>query len=389
MISDHERKFYYRGISSDPPVLIWRSDFFDKPFPVPEGRFGYSPTKTAHGVFNTRLNEVWHTVVPLIITELKKHLIRYSAITSARFSNMDEDENETLGPIVLWIATPSTTTTEDARHVTPVILRILEDHQVKEVVVEWYEGTVEKLSAGQSLMRKVPNCDPTHYVRRMFTASLCIPITPAEMQYDNVEGSLGFFFHENRTKDGKPSDRVLGVSTDHVLRKDTTVDYEFHGPGAPRQYVRLAGLRRYQRCLSEIKHIIGNNISEAKLLALNIVTSEEMPRSQKPEVAAKDEKYLERIRGKLVKLNEETASLEEFYRVVISQWSDIECRGIGHIDWAPKISVDVNGSCYTNDIATFELNKSMFKEQFKGNVVDLGAFISSFSSFNNLSYLQK
>jgi len=67
---------------------------------------------------------------------LKDHSIRYSAIKPVRFSAFDEDGQETLGPIVLWIATPSTTTAESARDVSPAILSILEAHGVKDMVVE-------------------------------------------------------------------------------------------------------------------------------------------------------------------------------------------------------------------------------------------------------------
>ena len=66
--------------------------------------------------------------------------------------------------------------------------------------------------------------------------------------------------------------------------------------------------------------------------------------------------------------------LEACYKEVNAQWSDVERRNIGHVDWAPKISVDVEGSRYTLYVGTFELDEAKFKPNFEGNVIDLGAF---------------
>ncbi|KAJ7900280.1 hypothetical protein B0H14DRAFT_3080626 [Mycena olivaceomarginata] len=292
IVSEYERTTYYHGISPDPPELLYRSNLLTNPFPVPKGRHPYLPTKTAHGVFNTPLNLVWHTVVPKIITLLKKRGIRYSAI-----KQLDGKE------------------------------------------MEWYEGTIEKLLAGPALLRVADDTNPTHYLRRL---------------------------------NGDPSARVLGVSNNHVLRQDTTVDYQFKGAGTPRQYVRLAGYRRFQRGLDEIKAVIAETVTDANRLALDIVRLEEKPESQDPEEAEEDQKALKIKREELVKLNEKTINLEKFYNQVSTQWGDLGRRDIGFVDWAPKISIDVNGRKYTKDIATFEVDEVKFKAQFKGNLVDLG-----------------
>ena len=143
---------------------------------------------------------------------------------------------------------------------------------------------------GPVLTHTVCETNPTHYVRRMFTGLFGILITPAEMQ---DEGSPGIFFPQR-----DPSSRVLGISNDHVLRKDTTVDYKLKG--AARQRVRLSDLCRYQRFLTEIKGIIATNITEAECLALNIVRLEEKPRRQGTKVAVEQQ---ETNRADLTQLN--------------------------------------------------------------------------------------
>ena len=110
-------------------------------------------------------------------------------------------------------------------------------------------------------------------------------------------------------------------------------------------------------------------------MAREIVELEAKSKSEDLEEAAEDEAALKAKREKLAKVKENLGVLEAFYKdIANNQWGDIACRNIGHVDWAPQISVDVQGHKYTKDIGTFEVDAAKFKAQFKGNVVDLGAF---------------
>jgi hypothetical protein len=230
-----------------------------------------------YGVFNTPLNAVWDTVAPQIRKFLKGQKIRYSAIKTARFVTHGEDGKDTLGPVVIWIAThPTTATAENAHDASPDILALLKANGVEGAVVEWYEGAVERLS-GPHLLRITDDTNPTHYVHRFLTAALGMPIATAKR-----EGSITLFFHENKDNRGAPSAEVLGVSNCHVLREDTTVEYEFKGPGAPPQHVRLAGFRPFQRGLDKIKACVGGYGTDADLLAREIVELEAKPKSEVP-----------------------------------------------------------------------------------------------------------
>jgi len=371
-ISDWERTTYYHGISPDHPDLLYRSDLLKNPFPIPKGRHPHLPTKTVYGVFNTLLNAVWDTVAPQIRQLLKTRKIRYSTIKTARFVTRGEDEKDTIGPIVIWISThPTTTTAENAHDASPGILALLKANGVEGVVVEWYEGTVEKLS-GPHLLRITDDTNPTYYVRRLLTAALGMPIATTEREAADTEGSVALFFHENKGKHGAPSAKIFGVSNCHVLREDTTVDYKFKGAGAPPQHVRLAGFHRFQRGLDEIKARVGGHGTYAEILAREIFELKTKPRSEDPEEATEDEAAVEAKRETLTKVKKDIGVLETFYKNANNQWSDIARRNIGHVDWAPKISVDVQGRSYTKDIGTFEVDAVKFKAQYKGNFVDLG-----------------
>lgn len=374
LVSKYERITYYHGISLDPPELLYRSDLLDNPFPLPKGRHTPTPTKTVHGVFNTQLNKVWHNVAPKICNILKGRRIRYSAVMAARFFTHGEDGEGSLGPVVIWISThPGTTTAENAHNASPDIISLLEDVGVEGAVTEWYEGSVETL-AGPPLLRVTLDTDPTYYVRRFLTAALGMPIATKEREDDDAQGSVAFFFHENKTKHNEPSARVLGVSSRHVLRKTTTDDYQFKGAGAPPQLVRVNGSRRFQRGVNEIKALIGVYGSDAEHLATEIAALEQQLASNDPDEVEEAKAGVPAKQAKLAEIKQNIGVLEAFYNDVNARWSDIERRNIGRLDWTPKISVDVEGKRYTLDLGTFELDEAKFKDNFKGNVIDLGAF---------------
>ncbi len=155
--------FWYHGLSGNPPKLMWRSDLETNPFPIPPPgtNFFKIPTKTAHGVFNTPLNDVWDdTVASRILASMKAHGLKYSALEMARFSTVEDGKDETLGPIVVWIAVrPNTTNAGAVRDATPDILHILADVQITDVVVEWYEASVVRL-VDPPLMSVKDNTNP-------------------------------------------------------------------------------------------------------------------------------------------------------------------------------------------------------------------------------------
>lgn len=148
LITKYESDFYYNGLSGSPPPLLWRSDLEENPFPVPVrgDRYFSIPVKTAHGIGGTPLVAVWPAVAPAIVASLKSRGIKYSAVHTVRFSIVEGDRDEYLGPVVVWIAIPPNSAKAGAvRDATPDILGILADAQITDVVVEWYLGTITRL----------------------------------------------------------------------------------------------------------------------------------------------------------------------------------------------------------------------------------------------------
>ncbi|KAH7882227.1 hypothetical protein F5I97DRAFT_1990402 [Phlebopus sp. FC_14] len=219
VISEHapdayERASYYNGITGDGdhPELVYRSDYLTTPFPKPEGRFAYIPVKSLRGVFDTPLNKVWDTVGPQIRDIVKAQEIKWSSIDTARFFTHGPtgEEKGSLGPVVIWIGVlPGSTSADTAHDVSQQILALLQKNEVEGVVVEWREAVAQRL-AGPPLLKHADSTDPTHYLRRFLTALLAVPLTTQGMKPKDAQGTLTFWFAENKDKDGNASDQVYG-----------------------------------------------------------------------------------------------------------------------------------------------------------------------------------
>ncbi|KAH9071484.1 hypothetical protein EDB83DRAFT_2517301 [Lactarius deliciosus] len=370
----YERTSYYNGITGDDdhPELVYRSNFLTTPFLKPVGRHTNIPVKTLRGVFDTPLNGVWDTVGPKIRDLIKARKINWSSIDPARFFThgpLGEEEKGSLGPVVIWVGViPGSTSSDTAHEVSQEILTLLLENGVKDVVVEWRGAVLQRL-AGPPLMRHVGSSNATHYVRRFLTALLGIPLATKGMEQEDAQGTLTLWFHENKDKDGNPSDKVYGVSSCHVLRKDTTVEYE-RRDGAPKDYVRVCGMRRFQRGLDEIQKAIGDRRFLADLWAQEIVEVQVTERQD----AMNAEEILAN-RRRLEDENKAIPDLEALYDEVTRCWSDINHhRNIGHVQYAAAITVDVEGgTLYTSDWAAFLAAEAKVKDEFEGNVVDLGS----------------
>jgi hypothetical protein len=235
-------------------------------------------------------------------------------------------------------------------------------------------------------MRHVGSSNASHHVRRFLTALLGVPLATEEMQEEDAQGTLTLWFHENRDKDGNPSNKVYGVSNCHILRKNTTVDYEHRGDTA-KDHVQVSGMRRFQRGLDEITKAIADHGILADVCARDIVKLE-----AKEVQDAENAREIRRTRRKLDDENEAIVDLEALHDEVTKYWSNIKLhRNIGHVQYAAAITVDEGGIPYTSDWATFVAAEAKVKDQFEGNVIDLGAFRLIFLAFtssneNNLIY---
>ena len=97
------------------------------------------------------------------------------------------------------------------------------------------------------------------------------------------------------------------------------------------------------------------------------------------------------IKAKQRQLDNETkaiADLEALYDNIMRYWSNIKfyCN-IGHIQYATAILVNVEGSIlYTLDWAAFLATEVKVRDEFEGNIIDLGVFQLIFFTSSNENY---
>ncbi|KAF5370697.1 hypothetical protein D9758_002097 [Tetrapyrgos nigripes] len=283
----------------------------------PTGRHAHQPTKSVRGVYGTPLNGIWSNV-GLQVRDLVRGLKTRYSIDPARFVTHGEDGKETLGPVVIWVgAYPGSTSADTAHEVSQDILKLLEKNGVKDVEVEWHEAVSWK-AACPALLRVVGNNNPIVHRGRM-----------------------------PRVASGSSSTKIAtstATTAPRFLREKIEGTYEFKGAGAPRQYVRLNGLRRFQRGLDEIKVAVSDHRMLADLYAREIIRLEAKGTSEDEEEAEEDAKELLKTRQNLDEQKQAIAGLEKFYEDVKAQWSDIELRNIGHVHYSPPIYADVEGT---------------------------------------------
>lgn len=367
--------FWYHGISGRPPKLMYRSDLETNHFPIPQpgDRFFKIPTKTAYGVFCTPLNEVWDTTVaPRIRGLMKSRGVKYSSLKTARFSTVvEENGEETFGPVVVWISVhPNTTNAGAVRDVTPEVLHILNDAQVTGIVVEWYEGTIERLD-GPPLMGVEDYTSPTFGLNHPFNAGLGIPIARAS---DDAQGTITLLFKEVKTSEGDHSDRILALTNKHVASLVTTTHYDYDA--ADPQSILVCGDRRFRRGFEEIDDAVNTGLRDAVRLAGEL---------KDLETKSGGTRAIDRKKTDLNNMHQDNAILRELFDEVDGKWRDPNNRKLGEVHWAPKISIRVDDRHYTLDIATLAVDEAKLKN-FTGNIVDLGTFRFHFLSFRTPSF---
>lgn len=65
--------------------------------------------------------------------------------------------------------------------------------------------------------------------------------------------------------------------------------------------------------------------------------------------------------------------LRKFFMKIKRQWVKLKDQVIGHVIWAPPISFCTAPHSYTMDVCVIKLDEKKFSQNFRRNVLDLGA----------------
>ncbi|KAJ4477556.1 hypothetical protein J3R30DRAFT_3704028 [Lentinula aciculospora] len=377
-ISPFERVYFYNGISDDPPPLFQRSDLVQRPFPIPEERpaerFSAISVKTAHTANHPILkNTLWKGLVAPEIIALCKEAsrdIHVSTMLPVRFSTLDEGRDVFDDHIVLWISVhPNSTKKTSCRDANAPILDIFAKYDIHEVAVHWIEGAMESFAGPPEMMPVARDTNPTHWVRRALTAVLGLPLAAQDMADIDSQGSLGLYFHRGKDRHGNKSKDVLAFTNKHVVSKKTSEDYKYSGrQGERKQYIRNCGHRRFERLLNEARALLAEKLGDVKLFAEQLA---ELVADQPQEEDVENNRDLGDKERQLKKAESDVGILDEFLKLLKSNWSDAFDRVIAWVDWAPKIANDADPRRYTRDLGVMTLERDKFVKNFKGNSVYL------------------
>jgi hypothetical protein len=82
---------------------------------------------------------------------------------------------------------------------------------------------------------------------------------------------------------------------------------------------------------------------------------------------------LVKIQGELRDTRTAIEELKKFYMKMKKQWTKPKERVIGHVVWAPPVSFSTAPYSHTKDVCVVKLDKKKFSQNFRGNVLGLGA----------------
>ncbi|KAI6152646.1 hypothetical protein BKA82DRAFT_20112 [Pisolithus tinctorius] len=372
-ISKVEAAFYYSGISSSPPKLVYRTS--KDPFVMPRGPEAYRRLKHLYPIYDHKLGDKWGDVGPKVRDLLDEQQVRFSTIDLARFRTVpDQQTPAVISPVVIWIGVlPDSLTGEDAFNSANAILALLEDEGIIAIDIEFRESVFRR-SVGVELYEPASDLDATRHVIDPLTTALGLPIAAAKTPH--LQGTMGFYF--------KNGDDLYGVTARHVLfpPDEDNSDYTYN-LNRPRKEVLLMGTKAWDDYLKSVQNRIGNLGTTAEIYRESIRRLEGRAVGDTP-VAEKAKKELKKTRELLEEATNAIDELQELYERSKKDFGKQSQRVIGHVVWLPVIAVGTVPHSFTKDVCVVELDKARFLPNFKGNVIDLGTEIEGAKFVNKM-----
>jgi hypothetical protein len=135
--------------------------------------------------------------------------------------------------------------------------------------------------------------------------------------------------------------------------------------------VVLMGTKAFTDFLISIQGHIGtlNNTVGVLEKRVTVLTARSEGGGPNAEQAARE---LVETQHELSKTRTAIEELKKFFVRMKIQWTKPKDRVIGHVVWAPPVSVSTAPHNYTKDVCVVKLDEKKFSQNFRGNVLDLG-----------------
>lgn len=277
-------------------------------------------------------------------------------------------------PVIIWVGVfPGSELSATAAHdASQVLLALLKDYGLSDVGIQYRESSYFRSVAPQLI-----KCDywrnPTAEVIRPLTPALGLQISTRERL--DAGGTMALYLAE-----GGERNRLLGLSSRHVLFGPGEANVDYTAPDAPRpdqhpKNVVLLGTKAYDNLLASIKIKIADhsrNISFDRRSIVDSVSAEAWPNPRAVEEATRRRAEYQR------KIEEAELAIEKLAELLrhvqtTKEWRHPDRRVLGRVLRSPALQRGVGQHRFTEDWAIFEVDRAKLGEGFEGNQIDLGA----------------
>lgn len=303
-------------------------------------------------IFNHPLTAVWSELGQQIYEDFDSHDIKWTSIDPVRFV---EEGRPGIAPgprsVFLWVGVmPGTLSRDDARKGAIRCKKILTRFHLADVEIAFRESIFTR-TVGHRLYNHDTLHDDIADIRGPFTPALGLRIAPKA--FPGLEGTGGLYICE-----GGESDRVFILTSRHVIFPSSECDndlYIYNDNMRTRRDVILFGRTAYEKIIESLMFEVGSEI-----MRLGLSSVDDLEKAETFE-----ERYTRRRVNALI----------EFHNQITTSWGTLNQRVLGHIAYAPPISVSKGDKTYMEDWALIELHRDEIDwKEFKGNVLDLGKF---------------
>ena len=149
-------------------------------------------------------------------------------------------------------------------------------------------------------------------------------------------------------------------------------NFDYTYKAGPKENVVLMGIKAFTNFLRSIQGHIGTLNNTVGILEkwITALTTRSEGGSPNAEQAARE---LVETQGQLSKTRTAIEELKKFFMKMKKQWAKSKDRVIGHVVWAPPLSLSTAPHGYTKDVCVVNLDKAKFSRNFRRNVLNLGA----------------
>ncbi|KIY50257.1 hypothetical protein FISHEDRAFT_64903 [Fistulina hepatica ATCC 64428] len=363
-------KAFYHGLPSRP-TLVFRTGPPSEKLTGPET---YLVKKEIRPVFDDQFAAVWEDMGTRVYKYLDSVTVRWTTIDVVRFA----EPGKPAGPIVVWVGVrPGSLSRKAAQVAALACKKILFTFKIFGVEIAFRESLFRR--SGPRLLNYVSTASPTASVRSPLTAALGLRIASLTMRY--AEGTGALYLSE-----GCDSEKVYILTARHVVfpPKDVANQlYHCRQPSQRRVEAILPGPEAFQGVLTSTMV----KIADDKVMVDQY--KQQLGRLQRREDSGDtDGVETERavVEPSLRAAEASIKALDKFHSEVTKVWSQEQHRVIGHVAYAPPITVGTGGKRYTEDWALIELDCSKIDwANFRGNVIDLGTEITP-GKFTSMMY---